>query len=133
MVSFIDEHRGIHEVEPICAQLQIVPSVYHEAKARQAHPERLPPRLRRDAWLSAEIRRVHADHHGVYGARKVWRQLKREGIDVARCTVERLMKCLGIQGIQRGRFRRTTIADAFAVRPQHRVNRQFTAARPDQL
>ena len=96
MVSFIDEHRAEYGVESICAQLPIAPSLYYEHKARQAEPARLPSRLRRDIELSREIRRVHKQNFDVYGARKVWRQLHREQIDVARCTVERLMRSLGL-------------------------------------
>ena len=92
MVSFIDAQRAVYGVESICAQLPIAPSQYYEHKAREAQPERLPPRLRRDRALVPEIRRVHAENFQVYGARKVWRQLGREGQVVARCTVERLMR-----------------------------------------
>src|SRR5215207_10330776 len=105
MISFIDEHRAEYGVEPICAQLPIAPSAYYEQKAREAEPERQPPRVRRDAELSREIRRVYEANFQVYGARKVWRQLGREGITVARCTVERLMRRLGMQGVVRGRKR----------------------------
>jgi len=133
MVSFIDAHRDVYGVEPICAQLPIAPSQYYEHKGRQADPERRPPRLRRDEALRPQIRRVHAENFGVYGARKVWRQLGREDIVVARCTVERLMRSLGLQGVVRGRKCRTTIADDSAERPLDRVNRQFQASRPNQL
>ena len=134
MVSFIDENRAAHGVEPICEQLQIAPSTYYEHKARQANPERLPPRLKRDRALMPEIRRVHEENFGVYGARKVWRQLRREAFVVARCTVERLMRApLGLQGVVRGRKCRTTIADETAERPLDRVNRQFAASRPNEL
>ena len=133
MVSFIDEHQATHGVEPICAQLPIAPSTYYEYKARQADPARLPPRARRDLELSKEIRRVYEENFQVYGARKVWRQLGREGIRVARCTVERLMRSLGLEGGVRGKKCRTTVADDSADRPADRVNRQFKADRPDQL
>jgi putative transposase len=133
MVSFIDAHRDVYGVEPICAQLPIAPSLYYERKARQADPERLPPRLRRDEALIPEIRRVHEENFDVYGARKVWRQLRREDFVVARCTVERLMRSLGLQGVVRGRKCRTTIGDESARRPLDRVNRQFVATRPNQL
>jgi len=133
MVSFIDAHRDVYGVEPICAQLPIAPSQYYEHKGRQADPERRPPRLRRDEALRPQIRRVHAENFGVYGARKVWRQLGREDIVVARCTVERLMRSLGLQGVVRGRKCRTTIAEEGAERPLDRVNRQFEANRPNQL
>ena len=133
MAAFIDAHRDAYGVEPICAQLPIAPSLYYERKARQADPERVPPRLRRDEALRPEIQRIHEENFGVYGARKVWRQLGREDIDVARCTVERLMRSLGLQGVVRGRKCRTTIGDESAERPLDRVNRQFVATRPNQL
>jgi transposase InsO family protein len=133
MVSFIDEHQAAHGVEPICAQLPIAPSTYYESKARQADPARLPPRARRDLELSKEIRRVYEENFQVYGARKVWRQLGREGIRVARCTVERLMRSLGLKGVVRGNKCRTTVGNDSADRPVDRVNRQFKADQPDQL
>lgn len=133
MVSFIDTNRDAYGVESICKQLPIAPSLYYEHKARQADPGRMPPRLRRDEALIPQIRRVHEENFGVYGARKVWRQLGREEIEVARCTVERLMRSLGLQGVVRGRKCRTTIADDGARRPLDRVNRQFVATRPNQL
>ena len=133
MVSFIDAHRAEYGVESICTQLPIAPSLYYEQKARQADPERLPPRLRRDVRLAGDIRRVYQENFHVYGARKVWRQLGREDIEVARCTVERLMRSLGLQGAVRGRKCRTTIADDSTERPLDRVNRQFQASRPNQL
>ena len=133
MVAFIDAHRDEYGVEPICAQLPIAPSTYYEAKARQADAGRLPERARRDGELRAEIGRVHAANFGVYGARKVWRQLGREDIVVARCTVERLMRSMRLQGVVRGRRCRTTIADDAAQRPLDRVQRVFRASRPDQL
>jgi transposase InsO family protein len=133
MVSFIDAHRAEYGVESICAQLPIAPSMYYEHKARQGDPERFPPRVRRDRALVPEIRRVHAENFRVYGARKVWRQLGREGRIVARCTVERLMRAQGLRGVVRGRKCRTTIADDSAARPLDRVNRQFQASRPNQL
>jgi putative transposase len=133
MVAFIDAHRGEHGVEPICEQLQIAPSTYYEHRARQADPQRLPPRLKRDQILIPEIRRVYEQNFGVYGARKVWRQMGREAIEVARCTVERLIGMLGLQGVVRGRRCRTTIPDESTVRPLDRVNRQFHASGPNQL
>jgi transposase InsO family protein len=133
MVSFIDAHRGEYGVEPICTQLPIAPSTYYESKAREADPSRLPPRARRDIELSAEIRRVYDENFLVYGACKVWRQLNREHIAVARCTVERLMRRLGLQGVVRGRSCKTTISDDATDRPADLVNRQFTATRPNQL
>jgi len=133
MVSFIDAHRSAYGVESICAQLPIAPSQYYEHKAREMEPARLPPRLQRDQTLVPEIRRVYEENFGVYGVRKVWRQLDREDFEVARCTVERLMRSLGLQGAVRGRRCRTTIADDSTARPLDRVNRQFQASRPNQL
>ena len=133
MVSFIDVHRVKHGVEPICAQLPIAPSTYYENKARAGDPERLPARSKRDEALMGEIQRVWEENFRVYGARKVWRQLGREGMTVARCTVERLMGVLGLQGALRGRPCRTTVPDEATDRPADRVNRQFIAERPDQL
>ena len=134
MVSFIDDHREAYGVEPICRVLPIAPSVYYEQKARQADPLRLPARLARDVDLRVEIERVWKENQAVYGARKVWKQLKREGFVVARCTVERLMAAMGLQGVVRGRaFKRTTIADESAQRPADLVRRDFTADRPNRL
>ena len=133
MVSFIDDHRETYGVEPICAVLPIAPSIYYEQKARQADPSRLPARTRRDAVLCAEIERVWKENRQVYGARKVWRQLGRERIPTARCTVERLMRRLGICGAVRGRKPKTTIPDEAAARPADLVERDFTADQPNQL
>jgi putative transposase len=133
MVSFIDAHREVYGVESICAQLPIAPSLYYEHKAREAEPARVPPRLQRDGLLVCEIRRIHEENFQVYGARKVWRQLGREDITVARCTVERLMRSLGLQGAVRGRKCRTTFAAPSAERPLDLVKRQFQANRPNQL
>jgi putative transposase len=133
MIDFIDEHRAIHGVEPICHVLPIAPSTYHAHAARRADPGKLPARLQRDAALNVEIRRVYEENFRVYGIRKVWRQLNREGIAVARCTVARLMRRLGLQGVVRGKTVRTTISNAAAPCPLDRVNRQFTASRPNAL
>jgi putative transposase len=133
MASFIDEHRGIYGVEPICAVLPIAPSTYYERKAREADPERLPLRAKRDATLRDQIRRVWQENFSVYGPRKVWGQLRREGLAVARCTVERLMRELGLEGAVRGRKFKTTIPDDTAARPADLVDRDFTATRPNQL
>ena len=133
MVAFIDAHRAEYGVEPICAQLPIAPSTYYELKARQADADRRPARARRDEQLCLMIRRVWEENFRVYGARKVWRQLQREGLVVARCTVERLMRQLGLAGVVRGRRCRTTIPADLAERPADRVQRQFTASRPNQL
>jgi len=133
MMSFIDRHRDAYGVESICAQLPIAPSTYYEHNAREIDPTRVPPRLRRDRELSVDIQRIWDENFQVYGARKVWRQLNREQIVVARCTVERLMRALGLQGVVRGRKCRTTVADDSAELPVDRVNRQFQASRPNQL
>jgi len=133
MITIIDEHRKVYGVGPICAILPIAPSTYYEQKARQANPEHAPLRVRRDSFLREEIQRVWDENFQVYGARKVWRQLNREGIRVARCTVERLMRVLGLKGAVRGRKVRTTVPDKEIVRPFDLVNRDFTATRPNQL
>jgi len=133
MVSFIDEHRAVYGVEPICAVLPIAPPPYYEQKARQADPSRRPVRERRDAELREAIQRVWKENFDVYGPRKVWKQMKREGTAVARCTIERLMRDLGLRGAIRGRKFKTTIADEAAARPADLVQRDFTATRPNQL
>ena len=133
MVSFIDAHRAEYGIESICAQLPITPSQYYEHKARQADLAQLPPRLQRDRALLPEIHRIYEENFHVYGARKVWRQLGREDIVVARCTVERLMRSLCLRGAVRGRKCRTTIPDASAERPLDLVKRQFQASHPNQL
>jgi transposase InsO family protein len=133
MVRFIDENREIHGVEPICAILPIAPSLYYEEKSRRRDPVRVPKRKRRDAILQIEIKRVWDENQQVYGARKVWRQLNREGISVARCTVERLMRAMGLKGVVRGKKIRTTIGAKDAVRPLDLVKRKFVASRPNQL
>jgi transposase InsO family protein len=133
MIAFIDEHRETHGVEPICRVLPIAPSTYHAHAARRADPDKLPTRARRDAALMAEIRRVWEDNFQVYGVRKIWRQLAREGIAVARCTVARLMRCRGLQGATRGKSVRTTVSDKAASCPLDRVNRQFQVPRPNVL
>jgi len=133
MTVFVDGHRDVYGVEPICAMLPIASSTYHEQKAREADPLRLPQRTRRDIVLCDEIQRVWDENRCVYGARKVWDQLRREGFSVARCTIERLMQRLDIAGVVRGRRCRTTIPDDLAFRPQDLVQRNFTATRPNQL
>ena len=126
MIAYIDENKERYGVEPICELLPIAPSTYYDATKR-------PPSARavRDAELKIEIARVHAENFGVYGARKVWRQLGREGHPVARCTVERLMRELGLEGIRRGKIRRTTTTDESAPKPQDLVDRDFSADRPN--
>jgi putative transposase len=133
MIAFIDDHRAAYGVEPICRVLPIAPSTYHAHVAKRADPTRLSARARRDDALMLEVRRVFEENFGVYGVRKVWRQLKREGHDVARCTVARLMRTLGLQGVIRGKPIRTTISDKAAPCPLDHVNRQFQAARPNAL
>ncbi len=133
MIAFIDDHREVHGVEPICRVLPIAPSTYHVHAARQADPAKLPPRAKSDAVLMIEIRRVFEANFCVYGVRKVWRQLGREGIDIARCTVARLMRIMGLRGVVRGRKVRTTVPDPAAACPLDRVNRQFKAPRPNAL
>src|SRR5271163_1554728 len=133
MIAFIDDHRQVYGVEPICKVLPIAPSTYHVHVARRADPSRLPGRIRRDADLKVEIRRVFEENFRVYGVRKIWRQLRREGFSAARCTVARLMRDMGLQGAIRGRPLRTTISDKAAACPLDHVNRQFHASAPDRL
>jgi len=133
MVSFIDVHRDEYGVEPICAQLPIAPSTYYEHKARERDPSKLPARVRSDRELKEDIQRVYDENFQVYGAAKVWRQLNRESIPAARCTVERLMGDMGLAGAVRGCRRWTTIPAEDAARPADLVNREFTATRPNQL
>ncbi|MDQ0395387.1 transposase InsO family protein [Labrys monachus] len=133
MKAFIDEHRSDYGVEPICKVLPIAPSTYWEHAGRQADPARVPERDRRDAALSPQIRRVHAENLSVYGARKVWLQLGREGHRVARCTVRRLMKRLDLRGVIRGKTVKTTVSSPATPCPADKVNRNFKAARPNAL
>ena len=134
MVGFINDHRDAYGVEPICAVLPIAPSLYYELRARQRCPDRRPARARRDEALGGHIRRVWRENREVYGVRKVWKQLRREGRPTARCTVARLMRQLGLQGVVRGRtFKTTTIPEAAGIRPPDLVTRRFTATRPNQL
>ena len=133
MKAFIDTHREVYGVEPICRVLPIAPSTYHEHAARRLDPGRLPPRARRDARLSVEIRRVFNENFGVYGVRKVWRQMRREGFEIARCTVSRLMRSMELKGAVRGKRVRTTVPDPAAPCPRDRVNRVFKAAAPNRL
>ncbi len=133
MVAFIDDYRDAYGVEPICRVLPIAPSTYYAQKAREADPSQLPDRAVRDVALREEIERVWKENFGVYGARKVWRQLLREGFAVARCTVERLMRAMGLRGVVRGRKVKTTVGDDLAERPRDLVDRDFTANRPNQL
>jgi putative transposase len=133
MISFIDEHRSKFGVEPICRLLPIAPSTYYDAIAKRTDVDRLSARARRDAAMKVEIRRVFNENFQVYGVRKVWRQLQREGFDIARCTVSRLMRMMGLQGIIRGKPVKTTVSDKAALCPLDRVNRQFCAPAPNML
>ena len=133
MIAFIDDHRDVYGVEPICRVIPIAPSTYYEAKAREHDPARRPTRTQRDLVLREEIGRVWRANRRVYGVRKIWRQLRREGVVVARCTVERLMRADGLEGVVRGRRVRTTIPDLLAERPRDLVDRAFRAERPNQL
>ena len=138
MIAFIDGHREAHGQLPsrnlsICKVLPIAPSTYHDHAAKRADPEKQPARTKRDAALKGEIRRVFEENFRVYGVRKVWRQLKREGADVARCTVARLMQAMGLQGVIRGKSIKTTVSDKAAPCPLDRVNRQFKAPGPNVL
>jgi putative transposase len=134
MVAFIDDHRQKFGVEPISRVLPIAPSVYYEHQLWQRAPERRPARAQRDEGLCEHVRRVWNENRQVYGPRKVWKQLKREKLAVARCTVERLMRRLGLRGTVRGRrFKVTTRPDTTAPRPMDLVTRQFKATRPNQL
>jgi hypothetical protein len=133
MRAFVDKHRDVHGVEPICRVLQIAPSGYRRHAARRRTPALCSQRARRDAALAPHIERVWRANLQVYGAKKVWRQLHREGHAVARCTVERLMRRQGLRGVIRGKVVRTTIPDPKAPCPLDKVNRQFRASRPNQL
>lgn len=133
MIAFIDDHRGVYGVEPICRVLPIAPSTYHAHVAQRLDAAKLSLRARRDVVLMEEIRRVHRDNFGVYGVRKVWLQLGREGMAVARCAVARLMRRMGLRGAVRGKKTRTTVTDKGMPRPADKVNRQFRAPQPNML
>ena len=133
MIAFIDDHREAHGVEPICKVPPIAPSTYHDHVARRRDPARLSARAKRYMALKLEVRRVFEENFRVYGVRKAWRQLQREGFDVARCTVERLMREMGLQGVIRGKPIRTTVSDKAAPCPLDKVNRQFHAPAPNRL
>jgi transposase InsO family protein len=133
MIAFIDDHRGSYGVEPICKVLPIAPSTYFDQAAKRRDPTKLSDRAKRDLVLKPEIARVFAENFQVYGARKIWLQLGREGFPVARYTVERLMRAMGLQGIIRGKPVRTTISDKAAPCPRDHVNRQFHAPAPNML
>ena len=133
MIAFIEEHRESIGVEPICKHLPIAPSTFYDHLAKRANPELLSDRAKRDTVLRPEIERVWEQNYKVYGVRKVWHQMKREGFDVARCTVARLMKDLGLEGVIRGKKARTTIPDKSQPCPLDKVNRQFRVPAPNML
>ncbi|MDX2268349.1 MAG: IS3 family transposase [Bryobacter sp.] len=133
VMSFIDAHREELGIEPICRELVIAPSSYHEHAARLADPDRRPARARRDDEMREAIKRVHENSFGLYGARKVWHQMRREGINVAKCTVERLMRAMGLAGVRRGKTTVTTISNPKAPCPLDKVNREFKVSRPNAL
>ncbi|EIH4466619.1 IS3 family transposase, partial [Escherichia coli] len=132
MMPLLDKLREQYGVGPVCSELHIAPSTYYHCQQQRHHPDKRSARAQRDDWLKREIQRVYDENHQVYGVRKVWRQLLREGIRVARCTVARLMAVMGLAGVLRGKKVRTTISRK-AVAAGDRVNRQFVAERPDQL
>ena len=133
MVQFIEDHRDQYGVEPICAVLPIAPSTYHRQRAALIDPTRRSARAQRDDGLRPEIQRVYDEHFQVYGPRKVWKQLRREGVRVARCTVGRVMRTMGLAGVVRGRAWVTTTQAREGDRPGDLVDRQFSATRPNQL
>ena len=133
MIAFIDDHRDTHGVEPICNMLPIAPAPYYDHLAKRADPARRSDRVRRDEALRPEIQRVFDANWQVYGVRKIWWQLRREGFDVARCTVVRLMKAMGMQEVIRGKPHKTTIPDKKLPCPLDKVNRQFRVPAPNML
>ncbi|EPY5154136.1 IS3 family transposase [Klebsiella variicola] len=132
IMPLVDTLRNAHGVGPVCHELAIAPSTWYRHRAHQRHPDKRSQRAQRDDLLKPEIQRVYDENHSVYGVRKVWRQLLREGISVARCTVARLMTVMGLAGVRRGKKVRTTVSRKKAAAGD-RVNRQFVAERPDQL
>nr|WP_187415934.1 IS3 family transposase [Escherichia coli] len=132
MMPLLDKLREQYGVGPLCSELHIAPSTYYHCQQQRHHPDKRCTRAQRDDWLKREIQRVYDENHQVYGVRKVWRQLLREGIRVARCTVARLMAVMGLAGVLRGKKVRTTVSRK-TVATGDRVNRQFVAERPDQL
>ncbi|HBC5759457.1 TPA: IS3 family transposase [Escherichia coli] len=132
IMPLLDKLREQYGVGPVCSELHIAPSTYYHCQQQRHHPDKRCTRAQRDDWLKREIQRVYDENHQVYGVRKVWRQLLREGIRVARCTVARLMAVMGLAGVLRGKKVRTTVSRK-AVATGDRVNRQFVAERPDQL
>ena len=133
VMSFIDSHREELGIEPICRELAIAPSSYDEHATRLAEPGKRSARARRDDKIKEQIKRVHDDSSGLYGTRKVWRQMRREGIEVAKCTVERLMRTMGLAGVRRGKTTITTVSNPKAPCPLDKVNREFRVSRPNAL
>ena len=133
MIQFIEDHRDVHGVEPICRVLPIAPATFYKNLAKRADPSLLSDRAKRDEELKPEIERIFEENLSVYGVRKVWHQMRREGFDIARCTVARLMKGIGIEGVIRGKKPRTTIPDKALPCPLDRVNRKFYASAPNVL
>ena len=133
MIAFIKEHRKVCGVEPICHVLQIAPSTFYAHLAVENDPDKASDRAKRDAELRPEMKRVWEDNLSVYGARKLWHAMRREGHDLARCTVERLIRDIGIEGVRRGKKVKTTWPDKALPCPVDRVNRQFRATMPNQL
>ena len=133
MIQFIEDHRGDHGVEPICRVLPIAPATFYDHLAKRADSSRLSDRAKRDEELKPEIKRVFEENLSVYGVRKVWHQMRRQGFDIARCTVARLMKDLGLEGVVRGKKPKTTIPDKALPCPLDKVNRQFHAPAPNVL
>jgi hypothetical protein len=133
MIQFIEDHRSDHGVEPICRVLPIAPTTFYDHLAKRADPSRLSDRAKCDEELKPEVERVFEENLSVYGVRKVWHQMRREGFDIARCTVARLMKDIGIEGVVRGKKPKTTIPDKALPCPLDKVNRQFHAPAPNVL
>jgi len=133
MIAFFKEYRKVCGVEPICRVLQIAPSTFYAHLAIESDPDKASDRVKRDAELRPEMKRVWDDNRSVYGARKLWRAMRRDGFDLARCTVERLMRDIGIEGVRRGKKIKTTWPDKALPCPLDRVNRQFRATIPNQL
>lgn len=133
MIAFIKEHRSLCGVEPICRVLQIAPSTFYAHQSIERAPSLASDRIKRDAMLKPELDRVWKDNYSIYGARKLWYAMKREGYDIARCTVERLMRDMGVEGVRRGKRVKTTRPDKALPCPLDHVNRQFRAAVPNQL
>ncbi|EHJ8062670.1 IS3 family transposase [Escherichia coli] len=132
VMALLDKLREQYGVRPVCSELHIAPSTYYHCQQQRHHPDKRSAHAQRDDWLKREIQRVYDENHQVYGVRKVWRQLLREGIRVARCTVARLMAVMGLAGVLRGKKVRTTVSRK-TVAAGDRVNRQCVAERPDQL